>query len=97
MKPVLHFSVLDSLGCRVIWSLAIYDCVFLVSLLLLLPETLRLLVGTGGVETDGVHIVSIGTTISTQSVIMIYLVDIFPGQSAAASARCLFVTGVQVP
>lgn len=38
------------------------------------------------------------TAVSTQSVIMTYLVDIFPGQSAAASAslnlaRCLFAAG----
>ncbi|CAG8364745.1 unnamed protein product [Penicillium salamii] len=50
--PVIGGGISGSLGWRAIfWFLAIYSGVFLVSLLVLLPETLRSLVGNGGLTT----------------------------------------------
>lgn len=48
--PVIGGALADSLGWRAIfWFLTIYSGVFLVCLVLLLPETLRLVVGNGSV------------------------------------------------
>ena len=51
--PIIGGALAGSLGWRfVFWFLAIYAAVFLVVLILLLPETLRLLVGNGSRRPD---------------------------------------------
>ncbi|KAK2794177.1 hypothetical protein FQN52_009259 [Onygenales sp. PD_12] len=53
--PIVGGLFADSLGWRsIFWFLAIYSGAFIIFLFLLLPETLRSLVGNGSVPTEGI-------------------------------------------